>query len=101
MARGFDGLEVLADGNPGASCAIEDLLGGKRVEVQLGERLLQREHQLDIEPTVKLWREPGLDAGLGGAQLPRLAGPSHDLFDRQEISLLLPVVSAERAEGAV
>src|SRR5262249_26917772 len=44
---------------------------------------------------------PRLDADLGRAEIARLLRAPHHLRDRQEVALLLAVVSAERAERAV
>ena len=66
-----------------------------------GQLLLQRAHQVDVEPAVELGGKAGLDAHLGRAELPRFAGAAHDLLGRQEVALFLAVVAAERAEGAV
>ena len=69
--------------------------------MELGQRRLYSAREVDVEAPVELGRQPGLDADLGGAQVPRLAGAPHDLLDRQEVALLLAVVARERAEAAV
>ena len=89
------------DRQPGARDAVEHFLGGERVDVEVRQRALDRPGQLDVEAAVELGRQPGLDAHLGGAQLRRLAGAAHHFLHRQEVALFLPVVPAERAEGAV
>src|SRR3990172_6157596 len=71
------------------------------VEVHPGQRLLDGPAEVDVVAAVELGREPRLDADLRGAQVPRLLGAADHLRERQEVALLLPVVAAEGAEGAV
>ncbi len=69
--------------------------------MQRGQRSVDGAREVDVEAAVELRRQPGLDAHLAGAQVGRLARASHDLLERQEVTLLFPVIAAERAEGAV
>ena len=91
--------EILADRQARAHRAVQHLLGRERVDVQVGQRRLDRAGEVDVVAPVELRRQPGLDADLGGAQLPRLLRAAHDLVDGQEVALLLAVVAAEGAEA--
>src|SRR5207244_1760730 len=80
---------------------VEDLFGRERVEVEARDLPPDRRAEVDVVAAVELRRQPGLEADLGRAELPRLAGAPHDLRHRQEVALLRAVVPAERAERAV
>ena len=94
--------QVLLDRQPErASTPYSTSSGEKAWRCMLGQRRLDRAAEIDVEAAVELGRQPGLDADLGGAQLPGLLRAAHHLVDGQEVALLLAVVAAEGAEAAV
>src|SRR5204863_3527270 len=62
---------------------------------------VDRSREVDVVAAVELRREARLDAHLARSEVGRLARAPHDLRDGQEVTFLLAVVAAERAEPAV
>ncbi len=97
----FEGAEVVLDRAAGADGAVEDLLRGEGVDMDVGEFSLDGAGEVDVVVAVHLGGKAGLDAHLGGAQIPGLAGTADDFFDGEEVGLLLAMVAREGAEAAV
>ena len=95
------GLEILGYGQAGAEAAVQHLLRGEGVQMHLGHGGLDGPAEVDVVRAVELGGQPRLDAHLGGAHLPGLHGAADDFLQGKEVSLLLAVVAAEGAEGAV
>ena len=93
--------EILGDRHSGPRHAVQHLLGREGMDVQVRQRLVDRPAEVDVEAAVELRREPGLHAHLGRPEVPGFPCPADHLLEREEVALLLPVVSAEGAEGAV
>src|SRR2546422_1937688 len=93
--------QVLPDREPRPHRAVQDLLGREGVQMEPGQGALDRAREVDVVAPVELRRQPGLDADLGRAELPRLPRAPDDLVEGQQVPLLLAVVAAERAEAAV
>src|SRR6185369_3563616 len=57
--------------------------------------------EIDVEPSVRIWRKAGLHANLSGTQIYCFFDPANDLIVRKKVSLFVPVRTAERAKTAV
>src|SRR3954453_1978227 len=78
-------LEVVAQGYAEGSRALPDLEGGERVQVELGQSLLDRTADVDVEVTGEGGVDPALEANLGRAALPGLPAPPDDLVERHQV----------------
>src|SRR5262249_43322880 len=99
-ARVLQLLEVGPDAHAGEPGAVLHLLRGEGVEVELGRGRLPRAAEVGVEVRVHARREAGLEADLGGAQVPGLDGAAHHLLAVEEVALLRAVVAGEGAERA-
>ena len=96
----FQSLQIIFDASIRQRRAVKNLLGGKCVYVNLGNFFLNRPAQVDVKRSIDARRQPGLNANLRSAQIPRFAYAPRNLLRRQEIALFCAMAAAESTEAA-
>ena len=93
--------EVVAQAHAvGLLLAEVDLLGRERVDVQVGQLVLQRAHDLAVPEAVLVGVDAALDADLGGAARDRFVRAPDDVLERAVVGVFLVLVAREAAEAA-
>ena len=92
--------QPVADRQPGAGGAVDDLHRAERVHVHLRHPLLHRGREVEVRRAGQLGVDAALHADLGRAEVPGLLGPVGDLVERQRVGVGVGAALGERAEPA-
>src|SRR5579864_4747143 len=96
----FESHQIIFDAPVREGRAIQNLLGRKRVHVNLRDFSLDSRAKVDVERSMDPRRQAGLNADLGSAEIPSLPNPPENFIEGQKVTLLRSVAAAEGAEAA-
>ncbi len=98
--RGTKPLQRLGHGDPRHLVDVNDFGGGQCVQPEVGEALLEPGEELFVVFDLELRVVAALQENLVAAEFVRLGDLLFDLFDWQDVPLVVPGLPVERAEGA-